>query len=362
MEYRYFGNGKIKTSEIGIGTEFLNTADKKTVSQIVNEAYDNGINFFDMLMTKTKYRDNFGSEFRNKRDRIIISGHIFVNDKNDEKHFNDMLKRFYTDYLDITLLQYVDTQKNYDKLFEIDGIYEYSTKLKSSGKTRLVGLCTHKLPIAEIAVKSGCFDLILFPINIAWDQTPGRKELFDLCASKGIDIIAMKPFGRGKLLHSESRINITPIQCLSYVLSVTAVKCVIPGVSSIDELRQILYYQNASDVDKDFSKILSHIQNDIKGACLACNHCLPCPAKINIGRVIRMYEEKLINKETNSPFGNSTKTNFYASRFFNTLPEYKGHNRKPESCIQCGKCEERCPFDVKIIDYMKKIAMSKLKI
>ena len=59
---------------------------------------------------------------------------------------------------------------------------------------------------------------------------------------------------------------------------------------SVYELKEALKYFDASEKEKDFSKISSINNLFIKGKCVYCNHCLPCPVGINIGEVVKLVD------------------------------------------------------------------------
>ena len=67
-----------------------------------------------------------------------------------------------------------------------------------------------------------------------------------------------------------------------------------------------------------------------------CNHCLPCPSFIDIGRTIRLFE--------------------MARQGSDTRPAYQAMETNASDCIQCGACEERCPFGVQVIEKMAQAA------
>jgi aryl-alcohol dehydrogenase-like predicted oxidoreductase len=45
----------------------------------------------------------------------------------------------------------------------------------------------------------------MFPINIAWDFAPGRQEVLQACVEQGVGLVAMKPFGGGRLFQQKDR-------------------------------------------------------------------------------------------------------------------------------------------------------------
>ena len=70
--------------------------------------------------------------------------------------------------------------------------------------------------------------------------------------------------------------------------------------------------------------------------CRACRYCEPCPVDISIYQVL--YFPVYIKQ-------------FGAER---ALAGSHKQTEKSVQCTECGQCEERCPFHLKIIEGMKK--------
>lgn len=64
----------------------------------------------------------------------------------------------------------------------------------------------------------------------------------------------------------------------------------VPGIKSTEELTASLYYLQASDEERDFSTALAGLAWRSEGSCVYCNHCLPCPSGIDIGRSLRLLD------------------------------------------------------------------------
>ena len=67
-----------------------------------------------------------------------------------------------------------------------------------------------------------------------------------------------------------------------------------------------------------------------------CKYCMPCPSSIDIGQTIRLFE--------------------MAQQGFDARPANEVMTANAADCIQCGDCEERCPFGVKVIEKMTQAA------
>ena len=151
----------------------------------------------------------------------------------------------------------------------------------------------------------------------------------------------MKTYAAGWMFRPDnpSGIVLSPVQCLQYALSQPGVAVVLPGCKTPEQMREALAWLNASDADKDYSIIMGETNWALKGTCMYCNHCLPCPAGIDIAAVTRLFDSA--RKETVTP----------------TLAAAYGRlSAVASDCVQCGACEERCPFNVAVQANMEEAA------
>jgi len=366
MQYKKLGNTGLYVSVIGLGTEYLLSQNRDTVISVINKAIDFGLNYFDIVFNITNFLDNISAEIKDKREKIILTGHLGSGEKNRkyyktynvkecEKIFKKLLSKLNTDYIDIANLHNVRNENQYKKVISSGGLLELALRLKEEGLVRFIGISTHDVSIAKNVAKTGIIDVIMIQVNIANNAMPGRSEMLAMYEKEGIGIVAMKVFAGGKLLQRNRTVNIaawrtggmrlkkkispsiTPIKCISYALSQAGVCTVIPGVKNVDELNDAIAYLNATDEEKDFSELLTDFNEYITGECVYCNHCLPCPSDIDIGQMIRLFEvaKQGFTKEIQNEY--------------NKLPA------KASDCDECGVCIERCPFEVDVISKMKQI-------
>jgi predicted aldo/keto reductase-like oxidoreductase len=344
MEYRRLGNSEIIVSSVGIGMEHLNGTQRETVVSIVDEAVKNGINYFDMLLFSDADKENFAEAIRGKRDKLVLAWHLGLADTDGQyrrtrdveecqRLFDDMLGRLGTDYIDILHLHNIDEAGDFDKVVEKGGVFELAQSLKNQGKVKLIGYSGHQPETAIKAVEGGYIDVIMHPLYIIGDE-PGRQRLLHMCKGKGIGFIAMKAFAGGDIFKED--IPVTPVMCISYSLAQPGV-CTVPiGVKSLEELSQALKYFEATDEEKDYNPYIQEFRKDLKGTCVYCSHCLPCPKVIDIAKIMRILETSKYN---------------LAEGIKN---EYHSLANKASDCIKCGACAKRCPFGVDILGNLKK--------
>lgn len=150
----------------------------------------------------------------------------------------------------------------------------------------------------------------------------------------------MKAFGGGQLLDARTSPfgqSLTEYQCIQYALDKPGVLTVLPGVRGKEDLNRILGFLTASEEEKDYSVIGSFAPQDASGICVYCNHCKPCPAGLEIGLINKYYDL--------SQAGDALAHSHYQKL-----------EKKASDCMECGRCNSRCPFHVDQIARMKTIA------
>ena len=374
MEFRILGRTGLNVSTIGLGCEYFDVA-KPPYEQIkatIDFALDNGINIFDIFMPGREIREAIAKALGNRRKDVIIQGHIGSTDIRQQydisrdlptvqKYFEDLLRIY--GRIELGMLFFIDSDDDYKNVFETEFI-NYALKLKQQGDIGHIGFSSHNPKTAMRVIETGTVDMMMFSINPAFDMLPvdeyvfdhnqkdfgkdmfrgldpARAALYSLCEQKQIGITVMKALGAGKLMSAEHTPFGQPMtmgQCLHYALTRPAVASVLPGCKSVEEMKDALNYFNLSDAEKDYSNVISTMRNDFRGACVYCSHCQPCPVNIDIAAVNKYLDVAKLNPANIPP---SIKSH------------YQSLAHRGEHCIECGHCEQRCPFGVPVIANMK---------
>jgi len=345
METRTLGRTDIEVGVIGLGTEHL-LADRKNMNALLDLAVSGGVNYIDLFSDPSsgnidEYIDAIGPAVSRHRERLVLCIHWgLYNEPFDQCQvgFDQALLRLGGDYAEIGMITMIDSESMWSNYAQkaIERIRRY----QRDGRVGFIGLSSHDADIARMAVESGLIDVLMFPINIYQHPgDPARAALLDTCAKQKVGVVAMKPYHGGRLLRTEGHpTGITSVQCLHYVLS-QPVATIVPGARNISEMGEALGYLHASDEEKQFASLHEDLKDRLRGQCVDCKHCLPCPQEINIPLVIN----------------NLDYFEFYGgSRVFtqNSWETYGSLPAKASECIECEVCLERCPFDVDIIGKM----------
>lgn len=376
MNMRFIPRCNLQLSEVGLGCEHLEKQPLAAIQRVVNAALDGGINIFDVFMSEPDVRTNLGFALKGRRHRVHLQGHIGAGWKDGqycrtrvlsecEQFFQDFMARFQTDYVDIGMLHFVDTQTDLDTVLA-NGMLDYAVDLKQKGIIRAVGVSSHD-PIAALRiVETGKVDVLMFSLNPAFDVMPGdmdldslftpetyqkmlsftvspdRMKLYQTCETMGVGITVMKALGAGTLLDAQKSpfgTALTVNQCIQYALTRPGVASVLVGCRTAEEVQQALLFENATDAEKDYAADLAGATKfSPTGRCMYCNHCLPCPSGIDIAQV-----NKYIDLAELTPDMPDTVRAHYAAL-----------DRNAADCIACGQCEARCPFDVPVVEKMRR--------
>lgn len=376
MRYRRLGKTGLMVSEIGFGGEWLERMDLKGCRAIIEACQEQGINILDCWMSEPNVRSAIGECIKDSREKWYIQGHIGSTWQNGQyvrtreitkvkEAFEDLLGRLKTDYIDLGMIHYVDSEKEWEELLD-SPFMEYVHELKGKGIVRHVGLSSHNPKVAKAAALSGEIEMMLFSVNPAFDlmppteniddyfaeeydaslagMDPERAELYKICEQHDIGITVMKGFAGGRLFDEKASpfgVALTPVQCIHYALTRPAVASIMAGYSDPKHVLDAVGYEIASEEEKDYASVLASApRHAFSKKCMYCNHCKPCPAGIDIAMVNKLYDLAVMQ---------------------DTVPDsvrahYMALEKNASHCIACGGCETRCPFGVEIVERMKAAA------
>jgi predicted aldo/keto reductase-like oxidoreductase len=341
MERRTLGRTGLEVGTIGLGTEYLTTdyvqgSLSETIDAVLGRAVEAGISYIDLLYIEPEYWEMMGPILRPYRDHLVLGAHWGGAVEYDMpmcvSTFDNILRHVGNGHVEVAMFTMVDTQAKWRWAVESA---EFLQRYRQEGKVGAVGLATHAGPMAMQAVKSGLIDVIMYPVNLTSAAYPENQDLFRACREHGVGLVAMKPYGGGFMLqrHGDQE-PITPAQCLHYTLS-QPIATTVPGVRSLKQLEAVLHYLQATEEEKDYGRALIRAREFLQGQCTYCNHCLPCPSGIDVGRTIAIVDAVYTPKAE-------------------LVPEYAALPAPASDCVECGVCMERCPFGVDVINKMHK--------
>ena len=374
MKYRKLGTTGLEVSEIGLGAEWLERHNEKEVKEIIDCCESYGINILDCWMSEPNVRTNIGKAIRGKRERWIIQGHIGSTWQNGqyvrtrdlakvEEAFSDLLTRLGTDYIDLGMIHFVDEETEFHKIMEGEFL-AYVKEKKKQGIIHHIGMSTHNPKVAKLAALSGVVEIILFSINPAFDLLPAsedlntyfadsyaedlngidpeRAELYQVCEQRGIGITVMKGYAGGRLFSPQTSpfgVALTPVQCIHYALTRPGVASILAGYDSTEHVTQAVAYETATRRKKRTMQACWHMHRIM----------LIQVSVLTVGTV------RHVRLGSMSRWSTSCMICYDGEEVPSTIKaHYESLSAGAKDCIACGGCEVRCPFDVPVVERMKR--------
>lgn len=376
MKRRRLGKTGLLVSEIGFGGEWLERHPEQEGIDLIHYASAQGINILDCWMADPKSRDIIGKGIQDNRSRWYIQGHIGSAWKDGQYFrtrdmryvrpaFEDLLARLQTDYIDLGMIHYVDSEQEWEQIQHSDYL-DYVMDLRRRGVIRHIGISSHNPMVAMKAAQSGYVEMILFSINPAFDMLPAsedidtlfaekydatlsgidpdRARLYRLCEREDVGITVMKGFAGGRLFDAKRSpfgVALTPAQCIHCALTHPAVGAVMCGYDTKEQVDQAVAYETATDAEKDYASVLAGAPlHSCRGECTYCGHCKPCPAQLDIAMINKFYDLAAMQPEVPAT----------------VRSHYELLEHTASACIGCRACETRCPFGVPVAERMRKTA------
>ncbi|CEP82192.1 aldo/keto reductase [Paraclostridium sordellii] len=325
---RVLGKTNLKINRIGFGGIPIQRVTQQDTNKIIDELINQGINFIDSARGYTVSEEYIGNAIEGKRDKFILASKSMSRTYEDMlKDVDITLKNFKTDYIDLYQLHNVKSDE-YENIFNDNMAYKALLDCKSQGKIKNIGITSHSIDTIKKAVRDEKFDTIQFPYNIVEDQA---DEIFREAHKRNIGIIVMKPLAGGAINNAKLAIK--------YILSKEYIDVAIPGMDSVDQVLENISVLENLDIDKEDELKIEDIRNQLGNRfCRRCEYCMPCPVGINIPMnfLLEGYYSRYNLKE-------------WSKERYNSL------DIKASDCVECGKCESKCPYDLPIREMLKEV-------
>ncbi len=366
MEYYDFKG--LQLSALGFGAMRLPVidgddanVDESTTIEMVDYAYDHGINYFD---TAWGYHGGNSERVlgralaRYPRESFYLAdkfpGYDTSNFGKHEQIFVEQLARCGVDYFDFYLMhnvcelnieQYLDDAKY--------GTLSFFRRQVEEGRIKHLGFSVHGNLETFMRFLEAYGDIVEFcqiQLNyMDWDFQNARGKVEEL-QRRGLAIMVMEPL-RGGILISLGDDDMAPLRQLrpaanavewafAYVRGVKGVGTVLSGMSNMEQLREnVSLFEREDTLSAEEEAALLALGRKLASAkgvpCTACHYCVShCPVELDIPRLLELYNEHLSRPD----FA------FIAPMALGAMPP----DKHPSACIGCGSCASVCPQQIDI--------------
>ena len=341
--------------------------DEEKAAQMIDFAMENGINYYD---TAWGYHGG-NSEFvvgralkKYPRDSFYLAtkfpGYDLSNMPKVREIFEEQLKKLQVEYFDFYLFHNVCEMNIEQYLDPKFGIYDYLMEQKKNGRIRHLGFSCHgEMEVLRRFLEAYGKDMEFCQLQINYlDWTlQGAKEKVELLKEYGIPVWVMEPLRGGSLAglskEQEEKLKALrpdeeiPAWAFRFLQSIPEITVTLSGMSNMEQLMaNIKTFEEDRPLNDDEMKAVFEVAEDIMSLnsipCTACHYCVShCPKKLDIPRFIALYNEHMVTVK-NGGF------DFIAPMALSVMDK----EEKPVSCVHCHSCEQVCPQNIKISDFM----------
>jgi aryl-alcohol dehydrogenase-like predicted oxidoreductase len=195
---RPLGRTGEKLSIIGFGGIVVMDEDPKAASNIVAEAVDRGINYFDIAPSYGNAQERLGPALAPYRKNVFLACKTEGRTKDDSrKQLEESLRLLKTDHVDLYQFHALTKMKELDQVLGPGGAMETMEAAKKEGKIRYIGFSVHSQETALAALDRYNFDTILFPVNwVLFTQAEFGPKILKKAQEKQMGILALKSMAK----------------------------------------------------------------------------------------------------------------------------------------------------------------------
>ncbi len=332
MELRRLGKTELMVSAVGFGGIPIQRVDKHITKEVITECLKNNINFIDTARMYTVSEEYLGYALEGIRDKFIIATKSAVATYDEmAKDIDISLKNLKTDFIEIYQMHFIKNIDDYNNRIN-GGAYEALLQAQKDGKIGHIGITSHSADdLSEILKKDHkMFATIQFPYNPV--ELQGVKMFEKSYNEYDLGIIIMKPIMGGACEQGERSIK--------FILNNKHITSAIPGMESAELVRKNAACGIDYKLTKEDEEYISKLRDELgENFCRRCGYCMPCPVEINIPAQFLMHG-----------YLTRYKLNDWAK------DRYSSIGTRADKCVECGKCESKCPYNLPIINMLKDVS------
>ena len=179
------------------------------VNGIVEEAFDAGINYFDVapFYGDGEAERKMGIALQPYRDRIFLACKTLQRSASGAREELDQsLRQLRTDRVDLYQFHAVSDLDEVEEIFAPGGAMEAFLRARQQGKVRYIGFSAHSVEAALAMLGRHPFDSLLFPVNfICYARGEFGPQVMDRAKELGVSRLAIKAMAHGPWRKSDER-------------------------------------------------------------------------------------------------------------------------------------------------------------
>jgi aryl-alcohol dehydrogenase-like predicted oxidoreductase len=195
---RALGKTGERLSIIGFGGIVVMNETTGHASNIVAEAVDRGINYFDVAPSYGNAQERLGPALAPYRNKCFLACKTEGRMKDDSRaQLEESLKLLKTDHVDLYQFHALTKMTELDKVLGPGGAMETMEAARKEGKIRYIGFSVHSAETALAAMDRYTFDTVLFPLNwVLVSQANFGMQILKKAQEKQMGILCLKSMAK----------------------------------------------------------------------------------------------------------------------------------------------------------------------
>jgi len=197
---RDYGRTGERLSIIGLGGMTIAGTTPTHAAEIVSEALDRGVNYFDVAPTYGNAEELLGPAIQEHRDEIFLACKTTQRKKKDAaRELRASLKRLHADSFDLYQFHGINSTKEVETIFGPEGAMEAFLDARREGLIKHIGFSAHSVSAALDCLRRFDFDSVLFPINfVLFEVESFGPQVIRRALEKGAACLALKAMAESR--------------------------------------------------------------------------------------------------------------------------------------------------------------------
>jgi aryl-alcohol dehydrogenase-like predicted oxidoreductase len=195
---RSLGKTGVHLSIIGMGGIVVTNSTPASSRNIVAEAVDRGINYFDVAPSYGDAQQLLGPALAPYRAKSFLACKTGKRDKAGSRAaLEESLQLLKTDHVDLYQFHALTKMHELNEILGPGGAMETFEAARREGKVRFIGLSAHSVETAIAAMDRYPFDTVLFPINwVLASQANFGPQVIQKAQEKEVGVLALKSMAK----------------------------------------------------------------------------------------------------------------------------------------------------------------------
>ena len=329
MQKLRLGKSMMEVSKVGFGGIPIQRISEDDAIKLIHRAVELGVDWLDTANGYDDSEEKIGKAIETL-DRKTVKIFSKAGGKTPDQLRQQVLtslERLRTDHIDLYQFHGVGSAEIWRQMRE-NGTVNVLVEMKKAGTIGHIGASAHSPDAAMALAADPLIEVLQWPFNFI--VAPNSCDILAKCEKNDVGFIAMKPFGGGQLDNAGV--------CIRFLMQYDTV-APDPGFQKIEELEEVVkIVESAEKLSKEDEIYIERTRKELGTRfCRLCGYCMPCEQEVSIsalmgmkGLLKRLPPDKLFDG--------------WVSKAAESL----------ENCNECGLCEKKCPYDLSIMEQIKK--------